>query len=473
MKKNLSIRSVHPKTVARMILFIIITLLFISFLPVQTLAHGSWGWEDVGKYVNTGDLEPTRHTYKFNVYTCLNYTGNSDLKLYGSTALTSLDIFRSEFYISKGQNKVKIPTLTKIRSGFVFDGWNTKPDGSGRSFNPGTIINVLDDSTDIWILEAYDHYWYRINAGDDVFRLNLYAIWRSVETGDIAEGAGAESTANMVLTEDNYTAAVGVLPGYQTTLWEWAKNLYGKTTFNSMTDALLFQSSDSVHSAIFSRIELLHKVVVPIAYALIILYFAMKILEMATEGRLSLIIFFRTTIWMILALMLINNSLSLANKLIEFSNTLFLALQDGFVDGTGANVELLQEWLNKLCVKCQFMTLVGYTLELGVMQLAKSAGDLVMWFFVWYRVVEMGVRGAFLPIGIANTFDDFKRSLGFLYIKKFVAACLQGCVLLCCLMLIKAISVTSGSVWLTIQITFGAIVVMIKSSSISQDIVGV
>ena len=473
MKKNLSARNAYSQTKTRVMLFVLIILLIVSFFPISAIAHGSWGKDDIGKYVNTGELDPTRHKYTFKVYTCLNYKGNADLKISTSTTLTSSDFFYTEFDTSKGQDKVKVPVLTKVRTGFVFDSWNTKPNGKGRSFKPGTEINVLSDTSDMWILEGYDDYWYRINAGDDMFRLNLYAIWRAVDTGDIAEGAGAESTANMVLTEDNYTAAIGIVPGYQTTLWEWAKNLYGKTSFDSMTDALLFQSSNSVHSAIFSRIELLHKIATPIAYALIILYFAMKVLEMATEDRLSLAIFLRTTIWLILSLMLVNNSLSLANKLIEFSNALFSSLQDGFVSGTGANVRMLQEWLDKLCEKRKLETLVGYTIELGTMQLAKGAADLVMWFFVWYRVLEMGIRGALLPIGIANTFDDFKRSLGFLYIKKFVAACLQGCVLLCCLMLVKAVSVASGSVWLTIQITFGAIVVMIKSSSVSQDIVGV
>lgn len=472
MKNPLTAQNTCLRTKSRILLFVLITLLIISFLPISALAHGSWDEDDIGEYVNTSELDPTRHKYTFNVYTCLNYTGNSDLKINTSTTLTASDFFKTEFDTSKGQDKVKVPVLTKIRTGFVFDSWNTKPNGKGRSFKPGTEINVLSDTKDIWILEGYDDYWYRVNAGDDVFRLNLYAIWRSVETGDVVDGTGAESTANMILTEDNYTAAIGTVPGYQTTLWEWAKNIYGKTSFNSMTDALLFQSSDSVHSAIFSRIELLHKIAIPIAYALIILYFAMKVLEMATEDRLSLTLFLRTTIWLILSLMLVNNSLSLANKLIEFSNALFSALQDGFVNGTGANVRMLQEWLDKLCEKRQLATLVGYTIELGTMQLAKAAGDLVMWFFVWHRVIEMGIRGAFLPIGIANMFDDFRRSLGFLYMKKFVAACLQGCVLLCCLMLIKAVSVTSGSVWLTIQITFGAIVVMIKSSSISQDVVG-
>ena len=472
MKNPLTVQSTYLQTKSRILLFVLITLLIISFSPISALAHGSWGKDNVGEYVNTSELDPTRHKYTFNVYTCLNYTGNSDLKINTSTTLTSSDFFKTEFDISEGQDKVKVPVLTKIRTGFMFDSWNTKPNGKGHSFKPGTEINVLSDTKDTWILEGYDDYWSRINAGDDVFRLNLYAIWRSVETGDIADGVGAESTANMILTEDNYTAAIGTVPGYQTTLWEWAKNLYGKTSFNGMTDALLFQSSDSVHSAIFSRIELLHKIAVPIAYALIILYFAMKVLEMATEDRLSLAIFLRTTIWLILSLMLVNNSLSLATKFIEFSNALFSALQDGFVDGTGANVRILQEWLDKLSEKRQLSVLVGYTIELGIMQLAKGAGDLVMWFFVWHRVIEMGIRGAFLPIGIANMFDDLRRSIGFLYMKKFMAACLRGCVLLCCLILIKAVSVTSGSVWLTIQITFGAIVVMIKSSSISQDVVG-
>ena len=452
--------------------FVLLLIIFITLSPISVLAYDK---NDIGEYIDPSKLEASASKYTFRVYTSYNYLNNGSLMLNSEHVLTGkvAGYQRFEWDISSGENIITIPTPPRVRTGYEFVGWNTKPDGSGHRFSVGDKINLLESSTDLWILASYDDYWYRFltNRGDEVFSLSLYAQWRSIETGEIETGAGAVQEKDMHLTDENYTAVIGIIPGYQTTLWEWAMDIYGLPQTDDMADALMFQRANTTHKSVYSLIKSVHNIVLPIAYALITLYFFMKLAELTTQDQFNAEHFFKCMIWLIISLVVVNNSLDIINYGIQFANELYSAMISATNSESHINASELERWATILSVKRNFISLVGYTLELGVMKLAYGAACLVMWFFVWRRIFDMGIRAAFMPIGLANLFDEKHKAQGFSYLKKFLASCIQGVVLLGCFLILTIQRAASASIALTLELTLAAIVIMFKSESLARDVV--
>ena len=50
-------------------------------------------------------------------------------------------------YANNAQVTVAGNTLNMYKTGYKFDKWNTKADGTGADYVPGTTFNITDDTT--------------------------------------------------------------------------------------------------------------------------------------------------------------------------------------------------------------------------------------------------------------------------------------------------------------------------------------
>ena len=128
-------------------------------------------------------------------------------------------------------------------------------------------------------------------------------------------------------------------------------------------------------------------------------------------------------------------------------------------------------WIKALCLLLQLLIPAIGTMICMLIMLVQMVG----------RLIEIGIRILFMPIGVSDAFTHGTNSPGFRYIKKFFAVCLQGAVLLAVLnigvyfMGNKMINdATQGFGFISdLVIMVSMIGLMIKSQQIVNDIVGV
>ena len=100
------------------------------------------------------------------------------------------------------------------------------------------------------------------------------------------------------------------------------------------------------------------------------------------------------------------------------------------------------------------------------------------------RIIEAGIRFAFMPIGVSDAFTHGISSPGVRYIKKFFAVCLQGAVIYAIIIVGASMmgQVSSGGsfgflshfgIITQLVIAFSMIGAMLKSQSIINDVAGV
>lgn len=144
---------------------------------------------------------------------------------------------------------ITVPTAVPTRTGYVFDGYNTKPDGTGDTYNPG----------DGYTLIVEDEPGTQVESASGT----LYAIWRAVSytvTFDRQDGTGGPDSATVTYDSTMksiakpsrtgytfggyYTSTEGKGTQYYTAtgagarVWDIASNttLYAKWILNTWTD---------------------------------------------------------------------------------------------------------------------------------------------------------------------------------------------------------------------------------------------
>ena len=115
-----------------------------------------------GDSENCGDTSGNNHTAYVHVKA--NSSGNIVMYFYPGTArhrsqIKGVDDAKVVYHenghtanvpetdYSAALAKYKIPSLVPTTTGYTFKGWNTKANGTGKSYNKGATINSLDDGT--------------------------------------------------------------------------------------------------------------------------------------------------------------------------------------------------------------------------------------------------------------------------------------------------------------------------------------
>jgi hypothetical protein len=125
-------------------------------------------------------------------------------------------------------------------------------------------------------------------------------------------------------------------------------------------------------------------------------------------------------------------------------------------------------------------------MTLGIINILCMALSVVTYFIAFSRIIELCVRGAFLPIGLSLMSDDGWHGAGGRYLKKFIAIVCQGAVLVAIaqitgkimeafmtnIMTNFTLGNATSSILMMVCIGIACVSVMFKSIGITNDIFG-
>ena len=214
-----------------------------------------------------------------------------------------------------------------------------------------------------------------------------------------------------------------------------------------------------------------------IGIGLAVIWVMLDILEKLQIEQLSPEILLRIFIKLIMAILIVANIQEITEGIISVSNEL---LQDAG-DTTHLAQEAALDDIYDDLKDMGFVKAICLLLELLIPAIGTMFCMLFMLVQIVGRLIEIGIRILFMPIGVSDAFTHGTNSPGFRYIKKFFAVCLQGAVLIAVLNIgvyfmgdetINA--ATQGFGFISDMVIMVSMIgLMIKSQQIVNDIVGV
>ena len=214
---------------------------------------------------------------------------------------------------------------------------------------------------------------------------------------------------------------------------------------------------------------------------LALLWVVLDMLEKAQFDSLTPEVMIRFFIKFIIAMMLIQNAATIMTELINGGNYLFQKVVGAIHGAAGALDPTLKQAAEDIA-KQSFLKCIGTLIELLLPFVFTIVAVVLMYVLLFGRILELGVRFMFTPIGIADIFTHGIQSPGMRYIKKFCAVALQGVVMIAILLAGSKLASTVATdpnaivgldVFTQVIILISMLGAMMKSQQISNDILGV
>ena len=311
------------------------------------------------------------------------------------------------------------------------------------------------------------------------------------------------------------TTKMGIFLASEKTITFLAKFIWGALTNlnigNTVMDALGYNGGNSA-SAISAGLKTyalnFQEPLQAVGAAIAMAFFLIQLLELTTQERFTIEFFIKffgklvISIALILACKTITEQLwnfgeaftSLINKnytTITANTTLgnsSEALKDKLNDNSQEGNSDKQQFIDAAVNEYKDVNTISLILEFGVVGLVLYLMSLILIIVVYIvsftRVLEMSVRAVFMPIAFALLSDDGWRGAGGRYIKKFIAICAQGAVLIligevssfAILTSMTTVGSNNGNFLMSIVIDLGiayaGISMMFRSIGIINDVFG-
>ena len=402
-------------------------------------------------------------------------TGGKEMQ---NTTTKSFSNFES---FKKSETKLSINTYQKVEEGkeYYFNGW--KIEGTEMVVNPNENI-----SGDTFIKYGSPTLNSSSNSADAVttlkYTLKLVAQW-VVNKEDVEY-----DNSSQIINPDGTTTTIH--PDMQE-IYDMAKVAYGSDAYSDILNYLSFSApnedaSDKDNaSSMWLMIEKIYSIVLPVGYALMLLYFLLDLLNKVTNDNFNLEHFFKSFLKLIIAVILLSNGLDLMKGLAEFAQAIASAVsglnKDGIkAAGTEEISNKLTEWADICSTAHGSFARLGYKMSLMIPYYIKQGMKIVIWVIAFSRIFELGVRCCFLPIACADVFGEGTKGSGFRYLKKMLATLLQSAVIVVLIwsytVIISQVNTALTSVDPFITQVVGAlslIMLLFKSQNLASDIVGV
>jgi hypothetical protein len=277
--------------------------------------------------------------------------------------------------------------------------------------------------------------------------------------------------------------------------WFFVYNVFGTTMIEDVQDIINFDpaapSATPVGAAVKSVwgfVKTIYTLITPIAYGLILLYFLLDVLEKTTHEQMSIEHFFRSCIKLIIAIVFINQGFSILTYGVQFVT----AITNGLVNRVGLSpptndwgVSALDSYYDDISAASGFegfALCVGFAFQLILPFIILWVAKLVVELVAWGRIIELGVRGAFAPIGMSDLFTEGTKGGGFRYLKKFLGVAFQGAVIMAVLICYQYISAAInggsgaldpiGAAFSQCVVSLTVMTVLLKTQNMANDLVG-
>lgn len=265
---------------------------------------------------------------------------------------------------------------------------------------------------------------------------------------------------------------------YVTKAWDWfyqwIGQIYGKGITDGLENILVIETepskSKTFTGSVWAMATSIYDVLIPISYVLIILYTLIEMTTLLSRQKMNAEHLFKIFIKFIIMASIISFMPDIISILIEFSNALLRSFSV-----SSANVEILRSWAGKLDEDPSFITKVKYLGEIIVYYLVYLAARYVVLGILISRVIEVGVRTAFIPLAVPDITTKGIHSNGYMYIKKLAAACIYGPVVAMICVLFNLIPAIDGMSTFVSRIVLTVVLVTFvkQSRPIVNNILGV
>lgn len=233
-----------------------------------------------------------------------------------------------------------------------------------------------------------------------------------------------------------------------------------------LSGVLAFDTSSAEIAPVWGQVEGFYDALKVIGIILVIIYFTMNIYDGFSQDRLTPESIMLSMIKLVASVLIIENGFAIVQFFSVLAAEIFGALQDGTVNaiaGANCNFEFLVQAGTFDRIGEGFKLLIAYAL------ISISVG--LMQFFCYLRLFDILLRAIFAPIGMADLGFKGTNGSGWRYLKKFMASCLQGGVMLACIFVHSTLS--AGTHWIIMLILYIAMIgIFRKAQSIAEDMVG-
>lgn len=167
-----------------------------------------------------------------------------------------------------------------------------------------------------------------------------------------------------------------------------------------------------------------------VGLAISLLFFIIALLELSTTERLTLEYFIKFFSKLAIAVALIIACPKLIENIGLFASALAQEFAvEGKIPKEVSEDTFIKFMQNEAGGLKWISILISGILTAGIMNLVSLVLLVLTWVVAFSRVLEMSIRGCFLPIAIGMMSDDGWRGAGGRYIRKYIAICCQSSVI--------------------------------------------
>lgn len=300
--------------------------------------------------------------------------------------------------------------------------------------------------------------WYVDDKWDDVFEWGI-----SVYSTDSKEVQQVQDIINFVPPTDNDGNAI-------------------TTTYNNS------DTFDTAKYAIWNMIVQLYDALKTTGFLFVILYFLIDLMDKTTHDNFNVEHFIRQIIKLLVAIIIINNGMKLLVYAFQLSSAFINSVTSAQGQATISSNQnatsyataKLQEMANNLKNTSlgAYIAAIGYRCTLLIPWLGIKIAQVIILYMCWSRFIEIGLRAAFAPIGMADMFSNGLHGSGFRYFKKLCAVVLQGMFILAVVLIVQQINAAFAyqeglEFFSRFVLLFAEIGLIKKSQSLANDLLGV
>ncbi len=203
----------------------------------------------------------------------------------------------------------------------------------------------------------------------------------------------------------------------------------GMDSLNDVLDALSLTGGPFTYDAFWGIVNKCLTVVEPFGYALITTYFLMYIFDAAAKDQVTVDSIIKVLIQLVLVVALISNLDTIVNAFLSIGESILqqakIGIDASYNEGTAQTGEdIINDWfasgedtVGTIFFQCFFLWLLH------------KIANIAICFAVFTRLIEVGWRTAFAPVGVANCFEGGANSKGIQYLKTLFVVCLSGAVI--------------------------------------------
>lgn len=274
--------------------------------------------------------------------------------------------------------------------------------------------------------------------------------------------------------------------GAKTKIYE----IYGGSQFDWIIP-WLDVSPTGKFKALWGSVKNIYDVFMVVGVMLVVIYFLTSMMDRATREGTSHEMFFKSLSELLIALLLITYGYELMTNFISLGTAFIKDIQTGMKNSTSSSESVADLIWQQTKEEADSIKLPGFFMwaywaakymgTFMIPDLATRIGGLFVLIAALSRAVEIVVYSFFFPVAISDVFKNGMSSHGVRYIKKYIAICIQGAVMVAILVastyLTGVLSLDDtkgiGNAFYSMGTMFVTVSLIFKSRQIANDIVGV